>query len=213
MAKNKTITVQGLEIRFYEEKAEDFISLTDIAKKYNKRTDQVILNWIRTRSTIDFLGAWEVLHNMKFEEANFVNIRNQAGTAAFVLTVTDWVGQTGAIGIRAKAGRYGGTYAHKDIAFEFLSHLSPTFKLFVFKEFQRLKLEESREKQEVLEWNLKRTLSKLNYTVQTDAIKDILIPKKIGQISGLIHDIKPVHKIVKDIIQEFEIAKKDVLKI
>lgn len=187
MAKNKVITVQGIDIKFYKEKAEDFISLTDIAKKFNNRSDQLILNWIRTRNTVDFLGAWETLYNNNFIQSGFENIRNQAGSATFVLTVSDWVGQTNAIGIRAKAGRYGGTYAHKDIAFEFLSHLSPTFKLYVFKEFQRLKSEEIKEQKEALEWNLKRTLAKLNYTVHTDAIKEILIPKKVGKILGIIY--------------------------
>jgi len=133
------------------------------------------------------LGAWETLHNRAFNEEKYIGIRNQTGSATFVLTISDWVGQTGAIGIRAKAGRYGGTYAHKDIAFEFLSHLSPTFKLFVYKEFQRLKLQEAKEQREALEWSLRRILSKLNYTVHTDAIKENLLPKKLGKVSGIVY--------------------------
>lgn len=188
MAKtNAIISVEDTEIRFYTEKEEDFISLTDIARKFNERTDQVILNWLRTRNTVDFLGAWETLHNKDFNPLNFEGIRNQTGSATFVLTITDWVQSTAAIGIRAKVGRYGGTYAHKDIAFEFLSYLSPTFKLYVFKEFQRLKQEEAVRTKGLLEWNLHRTLSKLNYLVHTDAVKQHLIPPRLAgtKLEGL----------------------------
>jgi hypothetical protein len=187
MTKNKEIAVNGVEIRFYEEMEEDFISLTDIAKKFNNRTDQLILNWIRTRSTVEFLGAWEIIHNPNFNPLNFEGIRNQTGSATFVLTISDWVEHTGAIGITAKPGRYGGTFAHKDIAFEFLSHLSPAFKLFVYKEFQRLKELETQQTNEALDWNLKRTLSKMNYTVHTDAIKETLIPPRISKGTGIVY--------------------------
>lgn len=179
MAKQKTIVVQGSEIRFYQEKEDDFISLTDIAKKFNDRTDQIIANWLRTRSTVDFLGAWEMLHNASFNPLNFEGIRNQTGSATFVLSVSDWVEQVNAIGIRATAGRYGGTFAHKDIAFEFLSYLSPTFKLYVFKEFQRLKEVETAQTKQALEWSLKRTLAKVNYRIHTDAVKEHLVPSRI----------------------------------
>lgn len=179
MAKQKILTVQGSEIRFYEEKEGDFISLTDIAKKFNDRTDQVIANWLRTRNTVDFLGAWESLYNADFNSLNFEGIRNQTGAAAFVLSISDWVEKTQAIGIRAKAGRYGGTYAHKDIAFEFLSYLSPAFKLYVIKEFQRLKGIEIAQSKEELEWSLKRTLAKVNYRIHTDAVKEHLVPPRI----------------------------------
>ncbi len=179
MAKQKILTVQGSEIRFYEEKEDDFISLTDIAKKFNDRTDQVIANWLRTRNTVDFLGAWESLYNADFNSLNFEGIRNQTGAAAFVLSISDWVEKTQAIGIRAKAGRYGGTYAHKDIAFEFLSYLSPAFKLYVIKEFQRLKGIEIAQSKEELEWSLKRTLAKVNYRIHTDAVKEHLVPPRI----------------------------------
>jgi hypothetical protein len=166
------ITVDGTDIRFYYENEADFISLTDIAKKFSDRTDQIISNWLRTRSTIDFLGAWETLHNADFNPLNFEGIRNQTGSPTFVLTTTDWVESTHAIGIRAKAGRYGGTYAHRDIAYEFLSYLSPTFKLYVIKEFQRLKGFEEK-------WSLNRRLSKVNYIIHTEAVKSHLIPERV----------------------------------
>ncbi|NJN35183.1 MAG: KilA-N domain-containing protein [Saprospiraceae bacterium] len=175
------MSVEGTEIRTYSEQNNDFISLTDIAKKFSERTDQVILNWLRTRTTVDFLGAWESLHNSNFNPLNFEGIRNQTGAATFVLTISDWIEKTGAIGINAKQGRYGGTFAHQDIAFEFLSYLSPTFKLYVFKEFQRLKGEEAKAQNQALDWSLKRTLSKVNYRIHTDAVKMYLIPPKLVQ--------------------------------
>jgi hypothetical protein len=179
MATKKTITVQGTEIRFYYEREEDFLSLTDIARKFDERTGRLIANWLRTRSTVSFLEAWELLHNQDFNILESEYIKNRTGDNAFVLSVVDWREKTNAIGIRAKKGRYGGTYAHRDIAFEFASWLSPTFKLYVFKEFQRLKEVEAKEKHETLEWNVKRLLSKVNYKIQTDAIKKNLIPSNI----------------------------------
>lgn len=170
-----TILVEGTEIRFYKESENDFISLTDIAKRFNERTGQLILNWLRTRSTIEYLGAWEILHNSHFNVLNFEDIRNQTGAATFVLAISDWVEKTGAIGIRATQGRYGGTYAHRDIAYEFLSYLSPTFKLYVIKEFQKIRQEETKS----LNWEIKRTLSKVNYKIHADAVKNHLIPTKI----------------------------------
>ena len=187
MAKKKTINVQGIEIRLYQEKKADFISLTDIAKKFNTRTDQIISNWLRTRSTVSFLGAWEGLHNEFFNPLKFEGIKNRTGEPTFVLSVSDWIKETNAIGIKSSAGRYGGTYAHKDIAFEFLSYLSPTFKLYVFKEFQRLKEVEIEKNKEALDWSLKRTLSKINYTVHTDAIKEELIPPRLKKGQGFIY--------------------------
>ena len=186
MAK-KTIEVQGIEIRFYQEKKEDFISLTDIAKKFNEKSGQIISNWLRTRSTVNFLGAWETLHNENFNVLKFENIKSMTGEPTFVLSMSEWINQTEAIGVKSKTGRYGGTFAHKDIAFEFLSYLSPTFKLYVFKEFQRLKDIEVKEKFQALEWDLNRSLSKINYTVHTDAIKQELIPPKIKQGIGIIY--------------------------
>jgi hypothetical protein len=177
--KQHTLKVQGLTIKFYQEKKEDFISLTDIAKKFNERTGQLILNWLRVRNTVNFLGVWETLHNGNFNVLEFEYIKSMTGENTFTLSVSDWVQKTNAIGIRSKTGRYGGTYAHKDIAFEFLSYLSPAFKLYVIQEFQRLKEQERAEKQQALDWSLKRVLTKVNYTVHTDAIKERLIPPKV----------------------------------
>jgi len=174
----KTITVQGTEIRLYQEKEEDFVSLTDIAKKFNTRSDQLILNWMRRRNTIEYLGTWEIFYNEDFQTHHYEGFKNDAGSSTFVMSISEWVTQTKAIGIIAKRGRYGGTYAHKDIAFEFLSYLSPVFKLYVFREFQRLKNLEQSETSEQLDWNLKRTLSKVNYKVHNDAIK-ASIPARI----------------------------------
>ena len=180
MAKQTSIvSVEGTEIRFYQADDSEFISLTDIARRFNERTDQIISNWLRTRATVEFLGAWEILYNPLFNPLNFEGIKNQTGSATFVLSVTDWVENTGAIGIRAKTGRYGGTYAHRDIAFEFLSYLSPTFKLYVIKEFQRLKKEEANERNNNLDWEIKRSFAKANYRIHTDAIKNNLIPAKV----------------------------------
>lgn len=177
----QVIVVEDAEIRFYREKEEDYISLTDIARKFNERTGQLILNWIRTRSTVNFLGAWETLHNPSFNVLNFENIKNRTGEATFVLTLSDWTEQTRAVGIRSKTGRYGGTFAHKDIAFEFLSYLSPTFKLYVIKEFQRLKTAEAEQSKDGLEWNFNRALAKINYDIHTDAVRSHLIPPRIAE--------------------------------
>jgi hypothetical protein len=188
MAKQTSlVSVDGTDIRFYQVENNDYISMTDIAKRFNDRTDQIIANWLRTRSTVEFLGAWEVLHNPNFNPLNFEGIKNQTGSATFVLSVSDWVETTSAIGILAKTGRYGGTYAHRDIAFEFISYLNPTFKLYVIKEFQRLKIAESEQQQQSLEWNIRRILSKVNYRIHTDAIKSRLIPDRVQatQLEGL----------------------------
>ncbi len=177
MAKRSTITVQGLDIRLFSNKKEDYISLTDLAKKANSRSEIIIQNWMRTRNTVEFLGVWEQLHNTIFNHIEFDVIRSKTGLSSFVLSISHWVEKTGAVGILAKPGRYGGTYAHKDIALEFCSWLNPAFKLYVVKEFQRLKLEESKTKS--LDWDLKRTLAKVNYRIHTDAIKSHLIPFRI----------------------------------
>ena len=175
MEKPKIIIVQDTEIRFYNENDSDFFSLTDIAKRFNEKTGQLILNWLRVRNTVEFLGAWEFLHNKSFNVLNFEDIKSQTGAATFALSVNEWIEATGAIGIRAKTGRYGGTFAHIDIAYEFLSYLNPTFKLYLIKEFKRLKNEDSK----TLNWEIKRTLSKVNYAIHTDAIKNNLIPLKV----------------------------------
>ena len=177
MNKNKknTIEVKGAAITVLSQKDEDYICITDIARYKNaERTDDLVRNWLRNRNTVEFLGIWEQLNNPDFKPVEFDGIRMQAGLNSFTLTPKQWIEKTGAIGIISKAGRYGGTYAHKDIAFEFASWISVEFKLYLIKEFQRLKDDENRRLS--LAWNLNRTLSKLNYRIHTDAIKAHLIP-------------------------------------
>lgn len=162
-------------------KKEDFISLTDIAKYKNAEDPRfAIQNWMKTRYTVDFLGIWEGIHNPNFNRVEFDTFKNEAGTNAFVLTPLRWIEKTNAIGIISKAGRYGGgTYAHRDIAFEFASWISPEFKLYLIKELQRLKEDENQRKE--LGWDAKRFLVKVNYKVHTDAVKENLIPKDISK--------------------------------
>ncbi|MEA2045941.1 MAG: KilA-N domain-containing protein [Euryarchaeota archaeon] len=177
MNKNKktTIEVKGAAITVLSQKEDDYICITDIARYKNaERTDDLVRNWLRNRNTIEFLGIWEQLNNPDFKPVEFDGIRMQAGLNSFTLTPKQWIEKTGAIGIISKAGRYGGTYAHKDIAFEFASWISVEFKLYLIKEFQRLKDDENRRLS--LAWDLNRTLSKLNYRIHTDAIKAHLIP-------------------------------------
>jgi hypothetical protein len=176
--KKSIIEVQGAAITVLSQKDEDYICLTDIARyKDRERTDYIIQNWLRNRNTIEFLGVWEQLNNPGFNPIEFDGIRKRAGLNSFILTAKRWIDATHAIGLISKAGRYGGTYAHKDIAFEFASWVSVEFKLYLIKEFQRLKNDESRRLS--LAWNLNRTLSKLNYRIHTDAIKAHLIPLEI----------------------------------
>lgn len=176
--KNKKIDVKGLEVTIVAQDKSDFISLTDIARyKDASRTDYIIQNWLRTRNTIEFLGIWERLNNPDFNPIEFEGFRNSAGLNSFVLTSKQWINKTNAIGLIAKAGRYGGTYAHKDIAFEFASWVSVEFKLYLIKEFQRLKEIETKN----LDWNIKRNLSKINYRLHTDAIKENLIPDNLSK--------------------------------
>lgn len=173
--KQTTIDVRGTDIIILSRKQADFISLTDIARhKDSDRTDYIIQNWMRSRNTIEFLGIWEQLNNPRFNPIEFDGIRKQAGLNSFVLTARQWIAKTSAVGITSQPGRYGGTFAHKDIAFEFASWISVEFKLYLIKEFQRLKEDESRRLS--LAWNLNRTLSKLNYRIHTDAVKAHLIP-------------------------------------
>ncbi len=174
--KKSTISVQGTAIAILSDGPEDYISLTDMAKRFGD--DALIYNWMRNRNTIEFLGIWEQIHNPDFKGSEFETFRSQAGLNSFHLTPRRWIEATRAVGIRSRAGRYGGgTYAHKDIAFEFGSWLSPEFKLYLIKEFQRLKEDESRRLS--LEWNLNRTLAKLNYRIHTDAIKAHIIPAMV----------------------------------
>ena len=173
------ITVQGTEITIVSARDNDYISLTDMAnaKEGDARAADVIKNWIRTRTTLEFLGTWEQLYNPNFKVVEFDHFRMQAGLPSFVLSVGEWIEKTGAIGIYVRLGKYGGTYAHKDIAFEFGSAISAVFRLFLIKEFQRLKEEELGQKS--LEWNLQRTLAKIDYRIHTDAIKDEIVPKTV----------------------------------
>lgn len=176
MAKNRIITVQNVSVTVSTEEMDDYICITDMAaaKSDNSRAADVIKNWIRSRSTLEFLGTWEQIYNPNFKVVEFDHFKQEAGLHTFTLSVTDWVENTNAVGIYVKRGRYGGTYAHKDIAFEFASAISPVFKLYLIKEFQRLKEEEN--DLQKLEWDAKRFLSKNNYLIQTDAVKNYLIP-------------------------------------
>jgi len=170
------IEVKGTSVTVVSGDVDDYISLTDIARyKDSERTDYIIQNWLRNRNTIEFLGIWEQLNNPDFNPIEFDGIRRQAGLNSFVLTAKRWNESTGAVGITSKAGRYGGTYAHKDIAFEFASWVSVEFKLYLIKEFQRLKETE----REQLGWDIRRNLTKINYRIHTDAIKTQLIPPQL----------------------------------
>jgi len=173
-----TIEVKGTAITVLSQEEKDFICLTDIARVKNAdRSDDLVRNWLRNRNTIEFLGIWEQLNNPDFNSVEFDGIKMLAGLNSFTLTPKQWIDKTKAIGIVSHAGRYGGTYAHKDIAFEFASWISVEFKLYLIKEFQRLKEDENRRLS--LAWNLNRTLSKLNYRIHTDAIKEHLIPSAV----------------------------------
>jgi hypothetical protein len=170
------IEVQGTAITVLKQKEEDYISLTDMAKKFGD--DSLIYSWMRNRNTVEFIGIREQIQNPDFKGGGFETFKKQAGLNSFHLTPRKWIDATGAIGVQSRAGRYGGgTYAHKDIAFEFGSWLSPEFKLYLIKEFQRLKDDENRRLS--LSWNLNRTLSKLNYRIHTDAVKAHLIPATV----------------------------------
>jgi len=174
--KNKKIDVQGSEITIISTKEQDYISLTDMVRDIDNGL-VLIEKWLRNKNTIEFLGIWEEIYNPDFNSPEFEGIKNQAGLNRFALSVKQWVQKTNSIGIIAKAGRYGGTYAHKDIAFEFASWISPKFKIFLIKEFQRLKDEE----QKLLGWDIKRNLTKINYRIHTDAIKANLLPESLSK--------------------------------
>ena len=177
MSKEKklTIDVLGTSITVLSGKNDDYISLTDMLKA--KDGDFLIGDWLRNRNTVEFLGIWERVHNPDFNYGEFAIIKSQAGLNSYRISVKDWVAKTNAIGLLASAGRYGGTYAHKDIAFEFGMWISAEFKIYLIKEFQRLKDEENDRLK--LGWNLQRTLSKINYRIHTDAIRETLIPPAI----------------------------------
>lgn len=177
---SQKIVVKGIEIIIFKKNESEYVSLTDMAKfKDNYATGIVISNWLSTKYTIQFMGAWEQLHNPKFNVIEFNNIKNEAGTNGFILSSSKWIKDTKSVGIRSSLGRYGGTYAHKDIAFEFATWLSPEFKLYLIKEFQRLK--EIENKKLELGWDVKRTLTKINYKIHTNSIKENLIPENISK--------------------------------
>jgi hypothetical protein len=172
------ISTFNVEIFIQSRGDEQYISLTDIAKLKNKEhADDVIKNWLRNRSTIELLGFWEQIYNPNFKPVEFDGFRKEAGLNSFVLTPKRWIEKTNAVGIISKPGKYGGTFAHKDIAFEFASWISIEFKLYLIKEFQRLKEQESQ--QNSIEWSVQRMIAKINYSIHADAIKDNLIPKTL----------------------------------
>ena len=175
----ETIHAKGIDISIYTNDFEnEYISLTDIAKYRNSDDPRfVIQNWMRNRNTVEFLGLWEELHNPDFNRVQFEAVRNDAGLNRFVMTPTKWIEQVNAIGIVSKAGRYGGTYAHSDIAMSFATWISPEFKLYIIKDYKRLKSDESSHLS--LNWNLNREIAKLNYRIHTDAIKDNLLPPEL----------------------------------
>lgn len=177
MAKKHIIEVQGSNIRLLTQDDKDFICITDIAKKFEVGVSS-IENWMRNRNTIEFLGTWELLKNPNFNSVGFDGIKTNVGLNTFKISVKKWIATTNAIGMQAKAGRYGGTYAHKDIAMQFCYWLSPTFQLYVIQEFERLKSEEAQ--QQNLEWTIRRELSKITYPIQQETIKHHLEAKKLS---------------------------------
>jgi len=171
----KELIVKNVNINFFSQKEEDFISLTDIAKYKNAEAPaDIVKNWLRSKNTIEFLGFWEKINNPDFKLVEFDQFWKNAGTNAFVLSPSKWINNTNAIGLISKSGRNGGTFAHKDIAFKFASWISAEFELYIIKEFQRLKEDEN--KRLLLGWDVKRTLSKINYKIHTDAIKKHIVP-------------------------------------
>ena len=176
MKKTASIVVQDVPVRILRFDKNDYISLTDMAKARTdaKRAADVIKNWLRSRSTLEFLGTWELMYNPSFKVVEFDHFKSEAGLHTFTLSAKEWIEKTSAIGIYVQAGRYGGTYAHKDIAFEFGSAISPVFKLYLLKEYQRLKDEENDRLK--LEWDAKRFLTKNNYLIHTDAVKNYIVP-------------------------------------
>ena len=182
--KNRVISVKGAEVTIATRFGQDYISLTDMLKA--KDGDFFISDWLRNRNTVEFLGIWESVYNPDFNYGEFATIKSQAGLNSYKISVKEWVEKTNAIGLQASAGRYGGTYAHKDIAFEFGMWISAEFKIYLIKEFQRLKDEESSVK--ALEWSFQRTLAKVNYKIHTDAIKERLIPPRLTKAqTGIIY--------------------------
>ena len=180
--KDTSIDIQGTSVRVLSGKDEDYISLTDMLKA--KDGDFFISDWLRNRNTVEFLGIWESVFNPGFNYGEFATIKSQAGLNSYKISVKEWVEKTNAIGLKATAGRYGGTYAHPDIAFEFGMWISPEFKIYLVKEFRRLKEDENRRLS--LAWDLNRTLAKLNYRIHTDAIKAHLIPAQVSPLQAAV---------------------------
>lgn len=176
----RIIDVNGTEVVIFSQRKDDYISLTDIAryKNYEEPKD-VVKNWFRTRNTIEFLGLWEKINNSNFKGVEFDTFLKEAGSNSFVLSPQKWINKTHAVGVISKSGKGGGTYAHKDIAFEFASWISAEFKLYLIKEFQRLKSEENERKS--IDWDLRRNLARINYDIHSDAIKNHLIPPQISR--------------------------------
>lgn len=172
--KRQQLDVEGVEVRLLTIQEDDYISLTDMARSSNERTDLVLQTWMRNRNTIEFLGLWEELHNPNFNPYEFAGIKEQTGLNNFYISAKEWIDRTHAVGIVSRTGRYGGTFAHKDIAFEFGTWLSPRFKMFLIKDYQRLKEEENTVKS--LDWSVKRLLTKANYRIHTEAVREYLIP-------------------------------------
>ena len=175
MVKKQTLNIDGTEIVLVQQNEQDYISLTDMTR--SQMEEVIIIKWLSLKNTIEYIGEWEAMYNIGFNYTEFGTIKNAAGSNNFVLSVKQWIERTGAIGLSAKAGRYGGTFAHKDIAFHFGMWISPRFQLLLVKEYQRLKEDENNRLK--LEWNLQRTLSKINYRIHTDAIKEKIIPPEI----------------------------------
>ena len=178
--KKRIITVKGAEVAVVSRHEQDYICLTDMLKA--KDGNFFISDWLRNRNTVEFLGIWESIYNPDFNYGEFATIKSQAGLNSYKLSVKEWTEKTHAIGLYATTGRYGGTYAHKDIAFEFGMWISAEFKLYLIREFQRLKDEEARSTS--LEWNFQRTLAKVNYKIHTDAIKEHLIPPRLSKLQA-----------------------------
>ena len=179
--KNEKIIVKGTQVTIFQNEKKDYLSLTDIARYKNPYDPKdVIKNWMRNKNTIEFLGLWEILNNPEFKGVEFDSFKNEAGYNSFTLSPKKWVKSTNAVGFISKLGRYGSTFAHQDIAFEFASWISAEFKLYLIKEFQRLKSDETQKQQ--LEWNVSRTLAKVNYLVHTNAVKKHLIPSDLSKV-------------------------------
>ncbi len=180
-SKREIISVQDAEIQWFSKEDNDYLCLTDIARKFNPNPMVVIMTWARKKDTIEFLGIWESMHNPAFNFAEFAEVRDTAGTNRFVLSFQHWITDTNAIGIRIKTGRNEQIYAHKDIALGFCYWLSPAFQIYLIKEFQRLKEIENEQKEHQLQWSLRRELAKVNYRVHTEAVQ-LLMPPKLDEL-------------------------------